>query len=207
MSRRTLVLARHAPTASASRHIIAGTLDEPLSEAGRREVQSYADDHGPIEADLVISSPLSRALDTAERLSGLPRQQILVWDDVRERDYGLLQGITPSEVAAFRSSIHYISAGGIDHSFDPPGGETLDELRDRAEQVAKRLLDRDESRILVVSHQVILQQLAGVLLGLTMREALTMDIRSLQIDEYSWTGQLPATRTPIHGGVHALASW
>ncbi len=204
---RTLVLARHAPTGNAKMHVISGTLDEPLSDDGRCQLDAYAAEYGPVSADVVLSSPLSRAVDTAIRLSGLPRERIEVWDELRDRNYGLLQGIAPEDVAAYRPNIEYISAGGIDHSVNPPGGETLDELRERAEQVAARLMGRNEPRILLVSHQAFMQQLGGVLMGLDIRQALASDIRVLQIDEYSWNGRLPATRTPIHGGVRALASW
>ena len=165
MNRRTLVLARHAPTGNAKMHVISGTLDEPLSDDGRRQLDAYAAEYGPVSADVVLSSPLSRAVDTAIRLSGLPRERIEVWDDLRDRNYGLLQGIAPEEVAVYRPTIEYISAGGIDHSVNPPGGETLDELRERAEQVAARLMDRDEPRILLISHQAFMQQLGGVLDG------------------------------------------
>lgn len=204
---RTLILARHAATGNAARHIISGTLDEPLSADGRAQAREYVDQHGPIEVDHALSSPLSRALDTASLLTGRPPHEIETWDSLIDRDYGRLQGIPPDELADLRAGVRYVRAGGIDHSTNPPNGETLDELRARAERVAADLIARNEPTILVVSHQAPMQQLTGVLLGLGLLEALAIDIRVLQIDEFTWSDGLPAVRRSIHGGVAALTSW
>lgn len=204
---RTVLVARHAATGNAERHVISGTLDEPLSDLGRAQARDYVAEHGLVAADAIISSPLSRALETAEILSGTPRGAIETWPALVERSYGVLQGLPADEVATYRSRIRYIRAGGIDHSYDPPGGETLDELRVRAERVAADILARPEERILVVSHQVLLQQLIGALLCLPLIDALAIDIRVLQIDEVTLEGILPAARRTVHPGAPALASW
>lgn len=204
---RTLILARHAATGNAARHIISGTLNEPLSAEGRAQAREYVDAHGPIQADGTLSSPLSRALDTASILTGRPLDEIDTWDSLIERDYGRLQGVPPEELAGLRAGVRYVHAAGIDHSIDPPDGETLDALRARAERVAADLLARNEQRILVVSHQTVMQQLTGVLLGLSLLEALAIDIRVLQIDEFTWSAGRPVERRTIHGGVVALTSW
>jgi broad specificity phosphatase PhoE len=204
---RTLLLARHAATGNAERHVISGTLDEPLSDLGRDQARAYVAEHGPLAADAVISSPLSRATETASLLTSRPAAELEIWPTLIDRSYGLLQGLPPEEVATYRSRITYIRAGGIDHSVDPPAGETLDSVRRRAEGLASDLGARAEGRILVVSHQMVLQQLTGVLLGLSLVEALEIDIRVLEIAELEWDGRRASERRILFPGAPALASW
>jgi probable phosphoglycerate mutase len=204
---RLITTVRHAATANASRRVISGTLDEPLSEVGRGQARAFVERFGHLRADAVVSSPLARSLDTALALTGLADDRIERWKPCMERNYGLLQGMPPAEVAAWRSRIRYVSAGGIDHSVDPPEGETLGQLRARARRVATRLLARPEDSILLFSHQTLIQQLIGILTGRSLREALAIDIAVLQVDEFDVGASLPAAWRPVHPGERSLVSW
>lgn len=204
---RLITTVRHAATANASRRVISGTLDEPLSEIGRGQARAFVDRYGHLRANVVVSSPLSRSLDTARILTGLAEDRIERWKPCVERDYGLLQGMPPEEVATWRSRIRYVNAGGIDHSVNPPEGETLGQVRARARRVAARLLARPEDSILVFSHQTLIQQLIGILTGRRLGEALAIDIAVLQVDEFDVSAGLPATWHRVHPGERSLVSW
>ncbi|HEX5591391.1 MAG TPA: histidine phosphatase family protein [Candidatus Limnocylindrales bacterium] len=204
---RLITTVRHAATGNASRRVISGTLDEPLSEVGRGQARAFVERFGHLRADVVVSSPLSRSLETARALTGLGDDRIERWKSCMERDYGLLQGIPPDEVATWRSRIRYVSAGGIDHSVNPPEGETLGQVRARARRVAARLLARPEDSILVFSHQTLIQQLIGILTGQSLLEALAIDIAVLQVDAFDVDAGLPATWRPVHPGERSLVSW
>jgi broad specificity phosphatase PhoE len=199
---------RHAATANAHRQIISGRLDEPLSPEGVAQARKLCADLGPLEAELVVSSPLARALDTARILTSRRDDAIERAADCVERSYGLLEGMPPDEVATWRSRIRYVEVGGIEHSVDPPGGETLSELRARCGRFATRILERPVTTILVFSHQVFLQQLQGILLGLDLHEALALDIAVLQIDEFTLGAPgSPAGHRLVHPGIRSLKSW
>jgi broad specificity phosphatase PhoE len=201
-----LILARHAATEHAAQQVITGTIDAPISDLGREQARRLVAERGPLVADLVVSSPLARALETARIITGRATDEIETWDDARERDYGRLQGMPPEEVASLRPTITYIQAGGIEHSLDPPGGETLFALRRRARRLARALQARPERTILVVSHQTLLQQLTGALLRLRLREALAIDITILQVDEVD-LGATPPTRRAVYPGASGFTSW
>jgi broad specificity phosphatase PhoE len=204
---RLITTVRHAATANASRKIISGTLDEPLSDLGRNQARATLTRLGRLEADLVVCSPLSRSLETAEILTGLDRAAMEIWPACRERSYGILQGLPPDEVATWRPHIRYIRAGGIDHSVNPPEGETLGAVRSRARRVATRLLARPEDSILLFSHQTFIQQLIGILVGRRLREALAIDVAVLQVDRFDVAAGIPATWTSVHPGERAVKSW
>lgn len=204
---RLITTVRHAATANAGHQVISGTLDEPLSDEGRAQARELVTKLGWLRADAVVSSPLSRAFETACLLTGCEASQIERWGDCIERDYGVLQGLPPAEVAKWRPSIRYIRAGGIDHSDNPPQGETLSQVRSRARRVAAALYARPEASILVFSHQTFIQQLHGVLLGVSQEQALAIDVAVLQIDEFEVSDGAVVSQRTLHPGERAIRSW
>ncbi len=92
-----LWIVRHGETAwsAAGRHT--STTDVPLTDVGRHAATMLA----PVLADhrfgLVLTSPMERARDTAS-LAGFAGAR--VDDDLREWDYGELEGITTPDIRA-----------------------------------------------------------------------------------------------------------
>ena len=197
----TIVTVRHAATAHNARQVITGRLDEPLSDEGRRAAAELRGLGILPYADHVIASPMSRAIETAELITGWPRVRLELDDRCVERDYGELQGVPREAMSAITDHIHYVEIGGIKHSLDPPGGESFESVRRRADEFASDLRARSGTAI-VVTHQVFLQQLHGALQGLGTYAALAADIKSLQVTEFSRDGV-----RVLHPGLGHHASW
>jgi broad specificity phosphatase PhoE len=105
--------------------------------------------------DLVLTSPLRRALDTAD-LVGFPearRDPALA-----EWDYGEYEGLTTPEIR--RQVPDWTIWTG-----DPPGGEGRDQVAARADRVVDRVLTESTDRALLVSHGHFLRALAARWLG------------------------------------------
>jgi len=89
----SLFLVRHAEPAITG--VLLGSLDPPLSEAGRKQADTLL--HG-VAVAIVYSSPFRRALETAQSIArGAP---IEVLDDLREISHGDWDGLTWSEIEA-----------------------------------------------------------------------------------------------------------
>ncbi len=184
--RTTVITVRHGATAYGAEHRIAGRLDVPLSPDGARASWELRSPLSATGFDVVVSSPLVRAWDTARLATGLTDEQILLDPGCMERDYGGMQGLDPGEVAALDPPIRYVEVGGYHHSLNPPGGESFPELRSRAVEFVDGLLALHRGRsILVFSHQVFLQQVHGVLLGLDEIDCLAIDIGHLEVDRFT----------------------
>ncbi|MGP9022869.1 histidine phosphatase family protein [Streptomyces sp. BR1] len=196
---RSLTTVRHSPTAHNTAGVITGRLDEPLSTEGRDAVRRFVAAHGVLSADVVVSSPARRAVHTATLLTGLPESDIAIDARCHERDYGLLQGLDGEQVAAFATRITYVDAGGVRHSVDPPGGETLTQLRERARHFLHAVLVLPARSVLVVSHGTFLQQVHGVLLRRSAMDTLACHVRNLQVDRFT----LSADGEPRHHQMHA----
>ncbi len=87
----SLFLVRHAEPAITG--VLLGSLDPPLSEAGRRHAAALLNG---VSLAIVYSSPLRRAMETARALArGAP---IEVLEDLREVSHGDWDGLTWSEI-------------------------------------------------------------------------------------------------------------
>ncbi|HUO47742.1 MAG TPA: histidine phosphatase family protein [Acidimicrobiales bacterium] len=151
-----LVVVRHGATAwsTAGRHT--GTTDLPLEPEGRAQAEALAlrlAGHAYAE---VLTSPLRRAADTCA-LAGFGTRAV-VEEGLREWDYGDYEGRTTDEVRAGRPG-WTIWRDGV------PGGETLQEVAARADEVIARVR-ASGGDTLAFAHAHILRVLAARWLGL-----------------------------------------
>jgi probable phosphoglycerate mutase len=160
-----IVLVRHGATewSEAGKHT--GRTDLPLTSAGERGALALRDLVARRDYGMVLVSPLQRARRTAE-LAGIPAYDID--PDLREWDYGGIEGRTTAEVSAELGRPWSVWADGVAAS----GGETVEALAERG----RRVLDRarpclDTGRdVLLVGHGHALRVLAAMWLGLAPRD-------------------------------------
>ena len=203
---RTITTVRHSTTAHNAAQIISGRLDEPLSDIGRALAHQMVAEVGHLAADHVVSSPMRRALETAVILTRLDADDVMTDPLCVERDYGVLQGLEPAEVVRYADRIRYLRVGGIDHSLNPPGGESFEQVRERAERFLAGITALPVGSVLIVAHQVFLQQVHGILVGLDVHACLALDIRALQIDRFDF-GADGTRHTTEFPGMGTDASW
>jgi len=173
------------------------TLDVPLLPEGIRQAEEARNRFAGTPLDLVISSPLARAIQTAEIVTGIPRDAMEIDPLVTERSFGRMEGLTRAEVEARFPEVQYLQIGPVGYSLNPPDGEPFPALHERTRRVLQRLLERHRGRrILISSHQTFLQQLHGALRGLGPFEALQHDILNLELNLFHLNpqGQLVSHR-------------
>lgn len=106
-------------------------------------------------------SEASRRPDVAT--DSLPQPQ--VWDDLKENNQGIFNGLTWPEAQARYPDLCDRLEGSLDW-VPIPGAETLTAGRDRARRVVDQLLrHRNGDRLWIISHQWILQQIMAQILG------------------------------------------
>jgi probable phosphoglycerate mutase len=168
-----LWLVRHGETAWSRSGRHTGWTDLPLNVAGRREARALGRALAGRRFALVLSSPLSRAFETC-RLAGYEAVARRT-DDLREWDYGDVEGRTSAEVRRERPG-WTLWTKGVRH------GETLAEVAARARRViARATAARGDA--LLFGHGHILRVLAACWLGLAPRDArlLALSTASLGI--------------------------
>jgi broad specificity phosphatase PhoE len=137
-----LLVVRHGQTLTNREGRLLGRADPPLSDLGEEQARQLA--LVLPQPDLVISSPLRRAGDTAAAFGA----DVEVDERWIELDYGELDGRHPGEVSA-----HVWERWRADSQFAPPGGESLDALAQRVWAACDDVWERAaESTVIVVTH-------------------------------------------------------
>jgi len=179
-----LMTVRHGDTDFNHQKRYAGLMDVPLNEKGMQDAESAARSLDA-SADVVISSALRRAVETARALVG-DTGEVIECDLCNERNFGKMQGLTSDEAEGLKPAVHYIRAGGDFHSLNPPQGETFPALRRRVKVFAEYLMGEFAgSSILVVSHEVFLLQFHGLLRGESWQEAMRHRLPNLTLTTFA----------------------
>lgn len=148
-------LARHGATEWSANGRHTGRTDVPLTAEGQREAASLYRALDRQRFDLVLTSPRSRARDTA-RLAGFADAE--VDEDLVEWDYGDYEGLTTEQ-------IHERDPGWTIFTGRVPAGETAAEVGTRAERILDRV-DRIDGRVLLFAHGHFLRVFTAVTLHL-----------------------------------------
>lgn len=176
---------RHGLTELNRDRRIGGRYDAPLIEEGRKQAQEARAAFDGTPFDVVISSPLSRALETAEIITGVRRENIVIEEACTERSFGEMEGLTPAQVRERLPQVRYVRIGNVDYSLNPPGGETFEQLRERARYCLERILNSHGGKsILLFAHENFLQQLHGVIWNLGPMEALEYPILNCELNQF-----------------------
>ncbi|WP_320670427.1 histidine phosphatase family protein [Patulibacter defluvii] len=153
-----LWLARHGETewARALRHT--GRTDVPLTAHGREQAAALGPRLRAIDFAAVRCSPLRRARETLEL--ALPGVAATLDDDLQERDYGVAEGRTTTELRAEHP-------GWDSWTVAIDGAETIDQVGERADRAIARALAEagDAGDVLLVAHGHLLRVLAARWLG------------------------------------------
>ena len=182
----TLILTvRHGLTELNREKRVGGQIDVPLLPEGREQAQVAHQAFDGTAFDAVISSPLKRAVETAAIVTGVPSSEIQVEPLCTERSFGQMEGLSRADVEQHFPQIVYLQIGPIGYSLNPPGGESFDDLRRRAQRFWEWLLSNHAGkRVVVSSHQNFLQQLHGLLQSRDPYDALRTDVLNLELNQF-----------------------
>jgi len=147
-----LLLVRHGSTIWNEAHRIQGHFDAPLSAEGIWQAQRLAQALAGEALDAIHTSSLSRAQITAREIARLHQVPVISEPALRERCYGLWEGLTPEEIARdYPEEARLWRAG--DYEFAPPGGESLKDVLSRLARFFNDLLQAKRGQsLLLVSH-------------------------------------------------------
>ncbi|MGH3936840.1 MAG: histidine phosphatase family protein [Pseudonocardiaceae bacterium] len=164
MTLKQLVLWRHGETDYNAALRMQGQLDSQLTATGLGQAQRAARLLAELEPDVLVTSDLSRAGDTAAVLAAEMGMPLRVDKRLRETNLGTWQGLTHAEV-------EMLWPGGIhtwrgNPEWAPPGGETRVEVAGRAAHVVSELDAGGHESAVLCTHGGLIAGLTPLLLGL-----------------------------------------
>jgi len=175
------LLLRHGQTELSGERRYSGRGDVPLTAIGHEQAKAAAARLAHLDFAAVVSSPLRRARQTAEAVTG----QVELHDGLIETDFGAWERLTFAEAAARDPELHGRWVG--DPSVRPPGGESFDEVLTRVSTARDDLVRRYAGEtIVVVSHVTPIKTLLrlGLDTGPSLLFRLHLDLASLSVVEW-----------------------
>lgn len=185
----TLAFIRHGQTDWNRDDRIQGSSDIPLNDTGREQARAAERMLSDWKWDAVVSSPLSRARETAQIVAdglGLPLGP--AYDELAERAYGPLEGAPSSESMAKWPARDY------------PGAETLDHMVERCLRgLAKIDVDFPDQNVVVVCHGTITKYTLIRLTGHPVDVIHNGTVSAIERDGDAWR-VLTVDGVPVDGG-------
>jgi phosphoserine phosphatase len=160
-----LMLIRHGDTDWNIEEIFRGRVDVELNETGIIQAQLLSKYLEGEPIDMVYSSPLKRALKTAEIIAVPHNADVTSSQELIDFDYGEWQGLSHDAVKN-KYKMLYKKWLKKPHLVKIPKGESLDDVGKRTVSLVDRVIANNEGTVALVSHRVIHKVIICVLLGL-----------------------------------------
>lgn len=160
-----LMLARHGETEWNVGKVFRGRADVNLDEVGIKQAELLGKYLSNSELEAIYSSPVKRALDTANIVARYQKVAVYTAEGLIDFDYGKWQSLPEQEVKGLYPAI-LNEWRNNPHKVRMPGGENLEDVRRRAVEVVHDVLSRHQGNVLLVSHRVVIKVLICYLLGL-----------------------------------------
>lgn len=184
-------LIRHGETDANLARRFAGWSDDRLNERGLEQCTELAARLADEEIEAVYTSPVRRAVETAEILAA-PRAHVRTVHDLHEIDVGPWKGLTEQEVIAGWPA-DYAAWRETPHDFQLDGREALSDVQERAlqalDQMAHAQLSAFDAPAVVISHLAVLRVLWLAASGRGLADYHAVDVRHCEILPVRWIGR------------------
>ena len=140
-----LYVARHGQTQWNLENKVCGRTDLPLTDVGRAQAEMLAEKAAGGKLDVIISSPMLRARQTAQPAAERFGLEILVDERLIEQDYGIYEGADRSDPGFLGNKRQF--------AVRYPGGESMMDVAARVYSLLDELkVCYPEKHILLVCH-------------------------------------------------------
>jgi len=142
-----------------------GRTDVNLDEVGIKQAELLGRHLSNWELEAIYSSPLRRAIDTANSIARYQKIGIHIAEGIIDFDYGEWQSLSEQRVKNLYPTLHD-EWHNNPHKVRMPGGESLEDVKKRAIKVVNDVLSEYQGSVVLVSHRVVNKVLICFLLGL-----------------------------------------
>ena len=172
-----LYLVRHGQDIDNAAGVLNGHRDEPLTTKGRREARDCARRLKSARIDIVVSSPLKRALETAQIVAGAwsYSETIVIDAQLIERDFGTLTGTLEADIEKNSRDVRCV--GGTTYFLSGPGIEGFPSVFGRAQRFLDRVNEEWSGQtVLVVTHGDTGKMIRAARLGMRWEKGLEFSL-------------------------------
>jgi probable phosphoglycerate mutase len=197
----TTLLLRHGQTPLSIEKRFSGTGDPTLTEVGLAQAAAAAKRLARSAAEAVVSSPLQRAIQTAEPVAAALGVPLEVDEGLRETDFGDWEGYTFAEVK--KKWPNELDAWLASTAVAPPYGESFDDTATRVRQARDRILSRYGGQtVVVVSHVTPIKTLLRMALDAPATALFRIHLDLACVSEVQWFADGPAVVRSLNDTHH-----
>ena len=156
-----IYLVRHCEAEGNKNRIFQGQSDTDISEKGAKQLEFLAERFKNVPLDKIYASRLVRAQKTAKAIADVKGMEVLTNNDFIEINCGEVDGLPFQYIFENYPDLKH-SWYNEPYSFAPPGGETMQDVYNRAKNGLKKLTEdpeNEEKTILIVTHGCLLRSL------------------------------------------------
>ena len=154
-----IYVTRHGQTDYNKKRMMQGRSDIPLNEVGIAQATARRETLGDIKFDAVYSSPLIRAVKTAQIIGNVSEEEIIKDERIIEANFGKYELMN-----YYGTGIPMMLYWSFPELFKAPEGvETIQEMIDRTSSFLKELEQKDYENVLVACHGGIIRPIRGYL--------------------------------------------
>ena len=195
------LLLRHGQTPMSVQKRYAGRSDVPLTDAGVQQAAAAAKRLASAGLDVIVTSPLQRAVQTAQEVAAVTGAAVVTDDGFRETDFGAWEGLTFAEVRERWPA--ELAAWLADPEVAPPGGESFADVSTRVTAALHRVLAaRARQRVLIVSHVTPIKTLVAAALLAPPPALYRMHLDVAALCEIDWYADGPAVLRSFNDTSH-----
>ncbi len=185
-----LILIRHGESVDDILDCYGGAADYPLSDSGKQTAEDVAHSLSEICVDKIYSSPLKRAIQTAEAINALKQCGIIIEDGLKERNsYGVLSGCNKDDCKEiYGYLLAELNAKPGDFYSDElvlgaePKIELNRRVRDALISIAMDALKNDYQSVVIVTHGNVTRSIYQEILN--YKKKIDLDLLAKTVIEY-----------------------
>lgn len=150
-----IYIIRHGETDWNTKRCLQGQSDIALNKVGREQAGTTGRILEKVPFDLIYSSPLDRAYETACLIRGHRNIQIMRHEKIKELGFGTYEGKNALELTADKTDPFHYFFSRPELYQAPKGGETLDSICKRTAAFLQEEIETKEKeyeRIMIVGH-------------------------------------------------------
>jgi len=152
MEKSRVTVVRHGETEWNLSRRVQGQKNSQLTDTGIKQAELTSEALKDEKFDVLYSSDLQRARETAEIINRPHNLEHRIEIDLRERDFGIMEGYTLAEVQEKFPEV-YSGYKSRDESYIIPDGENLVNLYGRVKNAVNRIVGENQGKhILIVTH-------------------------------------------------------
>jgi broad specificity phosphatase PhoE len=145
-----------------------------------------------MDISAIYSSPLKRAVDTAQAIAGYHNLEVQIEPALREMEVGELEGVPITELGTNFSSFMVQWRQG-EGTAKLPGGESLIELSDRVWSAVQPMIDNHKrGDVVLVSHYFVIVAIICQALGMPVTQIWRLRVQNASISILDFDGRQPS---------------